>query len=190
VSTEFDQLLAEFEKFQSKIHNVDDRLASIDGMQAEIGQLEATASSPDRAVTVIAGPGGSIKDIRFTEDALKQRPQALSAAVMATLQSAVAEAARKQAVIVEEHMGTETGLVDQVLETQAESLGTTVDELRSKVAKERPEPKEPAAAPSDDFSERSVLRSEPEKGPTPEPPSSSASDGDRFLKNLFDEEDG
>jgi DNA-binding protein YbaB len=186
LSGEFDQLLAEFEKFQSKIQNVDDRLAGIDGMRGELEDLEATATSPDRAITVVAGPGGAIKDVRFTDDALRQRPQALSSALMSTLRDAVAEAARRQAAIVEEHMGDGTGLVDQVLETQAESLGTSVEELRSKLAEERPEP---ATAPADDFSERSVLRSEPEPA-APKPQATGGSDGDRFLKNLFDEEDG
>ncbi|WP_158881312.1 YbaB/EbfC family nucleoid-associated protein [Amycolatopsis anabasis] len=184
MSAEFEQLVAQFEKFQAKLANVDDRLEHLGGMQEELTGLEATATSADRSITVVAGPGGSIKDIQFTEDALKQRPQALSAALLTTLREAVAESARRQAGIVEDHMGGDLSLVDQVLETQAELLGTTVDELRSKVAEEHPKP----AEQPDDFSQRSVLRAEPET-PRPAAPAAGDSAGDRFLKNLFDEED-
>ncbi|ANN20805.1 hypothetical protein SD37_37910 [Amycolatopsis orientalis] len=186
MSAEFEQLVAEFEKFQSRIQNVDDRFANIGDMQSELSALQATASSPDRSVTVVAGPAGAIMDVRFTEEALRQRPEALSAALMSTIQQAVAESARKQAAIVEEHMGDDLHLVDQVLETQAEIFGTTVEEMRSKMAEEappRPSPESP-----DDYSERSVLKSDPEP-PRPAPPSSGGSDGDRFLKHLFEEGD-
>jgi predicted RecB family endonuclease len=136
LSAEFEQLLAEFERFQSRIRNVDDRFATIRDMQAELTALEATAGPPDRSVTVVAGPGGSVTDIRFTADAPRLSPQALSAAVMGTLRQAVAEAARTQVVIAEEHLGDDLHLIDQVLETQAELLGTSVEELRSRVRAE------------------------------------------------------
>lgn len=193
MSAEFDQLVAEFEKFQSKIRNVDDRFDGVDAMQAELGQLEATATSPDRGVTVVAGPGGAVLDVRFTEDALRQTPQALSAAVMSTLAQAVAESARRQAAIVEEHLGDDMGLVDQVLETQAEAFGTTVEELRAKMAEETPAtPPAAAASASDsaeDFSEQSFLSADDQPAPPTPQPAPSASQGDEFLRNLFDEED-
>ncbi|MFE0027772.1 YbaB/EbfC family nucleoid-associated protein [Amycolatopsis sp. NPDC059021] len=183
MSAEFDQLVAEFERFQSKIRNVDDRLAGIEGMRAELGALEATAISPDRGVTVVAGPGGAVLDVRFTEEALRQSPQALSAALMSTLREAVAESARRQASIVEEHMGDDLGLTDQVLESQAELFGTSVEEMRSRMAAETTA----APAPPDDFSEQSFVRRAEE--PPPAAPPSGGSEGDTFLRKLFDEED-
>ncbi|MFD5246427.1 YbaB/EbfC family nucleoid-associated protein [Amycolatopsis sp. NPDC058340] len=188
MSAEFEQLVAQFDKFQSQLQNVDDRLANIGGMQDELSRIEATASSSDRSVTVTAGPGGAIMDVKFTEDALRQRPDALSAALMSTIQQAVAESARKQATIVEGHMGDDLNLVDQVLETQAELFGTSVEEMRARMEEESPA--QPAAEQSDDYSERSVLKSadDPQRPPAPQPPASSGSDGDRFLKNLFDDD--
>jgi hypothetical protein len=183
VSAEFEQLVAEFERFQSKITTVDDRSANIGEMRAELTHLQATAISPDRAISVTAGPGGSILAIDFTEDAVRQPARALSAAVMATLQQAVAESARRQAAIVEEHMGDGMHIVDQVLETQAELFGTTVEDLRSKMTS--PVAGEPAQESAEDFSEQSFLTdtdSTPQQAPAP-------SQGDEFLKNLFDEED-
>lgn len=185
MSAEFDQLVAKFEEFQAGLKNVDDRFANLGAMQADLSTLEATATSPDRSVTVVAGPGGAVLDIRVTDQALSRGAQALSITLMTTLRDAVAEAARKQASIVEEHMGDDLHLVDQVLETQAEVLGTSVDELRSKMDEATPERRRPDH--SDDFSEQTVLRST-EEPPRPAPPASGGSDGDRFLKNLFDED--
>ena len=49
-------------------------------------QLRATAVSPDRGVTVVAGPGGSILGVEFRPEAHRPSVQALSRAVMTTLQ--------------------------------------------------------------------------------------------------------
>jgi DNA-binding protein YbaB len=185
LSAEFEQLVAQFETFQSKLKNVDDQFAGIGEMQAELTRLEASVTSPDGAITVISGPGGSVTDVRFTKAALEQSPQALSAALMTTMGQAIAESARRQATIVDEHLGGELNIVDQVLEAQADAFGISVDELKSRM------PENAAPAPqSDDFSERTILSeaTDPPPRPSPPPPPPS-SQGDSFLKNLFDEED-
>ncbi len=155
-------------------------------MQDELTELRATATSPDKAVTVVAGPGGAVLDVTFTEDALRQSPAALSAAVMATLGQAVAAAARQQAAIVEEHMGGDMNLVDQVLETQAAVFGTSVEEMREKLAEETAAPEARVGGLL-----RAVLRparGEPEQpAPPASPPAGSA--GDSYLRKLFDQED-
>ncbi|MGW5716608.1 YbaB/EbfC family nucleoid-associated protein [Amycolatopsis sp. NPDC003865] len=181
MAAEFDQLVAEFERFQSGIRNVDDRFAGLGAMRQELTELRASASSADGGVTVVTGPGGAVLDVKFTDAALAKGPQALSAVLMTTLREAVGEAARRQVVLVQEHLGDELGLVDQVLETQAEAFGTTVEELRSKLTREEEE-----AAQPEDFSEQRVLRQA--DAPQP-PPASGGSAGDTFLRNLFDEED-
>ncbi|MFJ7210443.1 YbaB/EbfC family nucleoid-associated protein [Amycolatopsis sp. NPDC098790] len=178
MAAEFDQLLAEFERFQSGIRDVDDRFAGLGAMQRQLTELRASASSPDGGVTVLTGPGGAVLDVRFTDAALAKGPQALSAALMTTLREAVGEAARRQVVLVQEHLGDELGLVDQVLETQAEAFGTTVEELRSKLTQDEPAP--------EDFSEQRILR---QADAPPPPPTTSGSAGDTFLRSLFDEED-
>jgi hypothetical protein len=112
----------------------------------------------------------------------------LSAALMSTLRQAIAESARRQACIVEEHLGDDLNLVDQVLEAQAEVFGTTVEELRSKMTEgARP----PLANPGDDFSEQSFLTdTDPaDPSPRPAPPAAGGSQADAFFKNLFDEEE-
>lgn len=184
MSAEFDQLVAEFQRFEAGIRDADERFAGLDAMRQELTRLRATAASPDGGVTVVTGPGGAVLDVEFTDAALAKGPQALSAALMTTLREAVGAAARRQAVIVQEHVGDD-GLVEQVLEAQAEAFGTSVEELRSKLAEETAPP---IAAP-EDFSEDRVLRKADAPDPPAAPPASGGSAGDSFLRNLFDEED-
>lgn len=151
MSAEFDQLVAQFEQFQSKLHRVDQQVAGIDEMQQELAAMEVVATSPDRAVTVVAGPSGAIKDIRLSDIAMRRPPHALAGAIMATLRQAVAEAARRQAGIVENALGDDMHLTDQVLETQAQLFGVSPQELRAMTeqaaAGQNPPPVAPPAAP-------------------------------------------
>ncbi|MFC4001572.1 YbaB/EbfC family nucleoid-associated protein [Prauserella oleivorans] len=192
MSAEFERLVAEFEKFKSKMKHVDTQLAGVSEMQNELGQLEATASNADRSITVTAGPGGTVKDIQLTDKALAQSPQALSAALMSTIQDAVAESARRQAAIVDSHMGgLGINITDQVIETQAELLGTSPAELRARMQDERPAARSVPVEEEyhDDYSHRNLLDDNDKSGrPTPPPPPSSGSAGDEFLKNLFDDD--
>ena len=137
VDDELEQLTQAFERFEATKRRADDRLAGYAAVKDKIAEIEATAQSPDRGVTVIAGPGGAVKDLKFTPQALQQGPSALAAATLSTMRTAVAAAARKQAAVVQEFVGDDMNVLDQVLQTQAEMLGTTVEELRRQ---DEPEP--------------------------------------------------
>ncbi len=146
MSTEFDQLVAQFEQFQSRLHRVDQQAAGIDRMQQELAALEVVATSPDRAVTVVAGPSGAIRDIRLTDQAMRRPPHALAGAIMGALRQAVAEAARRQAGIVENALGDDMKLTEQVLETQAQLFGVSPQDMRAMV-EQPPSPQAPPPAP-------------------------------------------
>jgi len=178
MSAEFDQLVAEFEAFQSRLTNVDDRFAGLADMQSKLAELEVSVTAPDRSVTVVAGVGGAVRDIRFTEAAVHLGVQRLGATVMSALQEAVAEAARRHAVIVAEYAGDDAPVLEQVLQTQAEVTGVPIEELRARAAAETG----PAPAGEEDSI---VFRD------TPLPPQAAgtASDADEFLRTVFDEED-
>lgn len=176
MTAEFDQLVAEFEQFQAQLRNVDDRFEELAGMREELAGLEAVAVSADRSVTVVAGPGGAVKDVRLTEAALTLGPQRLGSMIMSTLHEAVADAARQQAGIVQEYAG-DVPVLDQVLETQAEVTGTSVEELREKM---RP------ARPVED--EGTVFQDTAPPAPTRRD-DDDMGDADSFLRNLSDEED-
>ncbi|WP_326568094.1 YbaB/EbfC family nucleoid-associated protein [Amycolatopsis rhabdoformis] len=183
MSAELDRLVAEFEKFQSRIKQAEASFAKVGDMQDEVTALEATAMSPDRAVTVVAGAGGSVKDIRLTEAALKQQPQQLATTLLSTLHRAVADAALKQAGIVDAHVGAAFGVdvSGQVLEAQAEAMGTTADELKSNASEAQPAPRRLS---DDDLEHGDILRhDEPPAAPPPPPPAKPADDGVRRLWN-------
>jgi DNA-binding protein YbaB len=188
MSAEMDRLVAEFDKFQSKVKAAQTQFAQVGEMQEELTALEAQAVSADRSITVVAGPSGSVKGIRLTADALRQQPQQLADAILATLHQAVAEATRRQAGIVDAHVGAAFNLdvSEQVFEAQAEALGTTAAELKSQLPPEQPA--RPERDEEADFDQESVLRKEddPDAGPQP---SGGSSAGDQFLRNLFDEEE-
>jgi DNA-binding protein YbaB len=181
MSAEFDQLVAEFEKFQSTLRRADDQLADVALMQSELSALEVSVTSPDRTVTVLSGVGGSIKDIQFTEGATQLGPQRLGSVVMTAVREAVAEAARRQASIVQQYAGGDAPVLDQVLETQAQVTGVSVEELRAKVEQEAPPRRmEPVGE-----EEQSVVF----RDSTPPPPQAAGDAADSFLKSVWDEED-
>ncbi|UKD53920.1 YbaB/EbfC family nucleoid-associated protein [Amycolatopsis sp. FU40] len=190
MSEEMDRLVAEFEKFQTKLKQAEAQFAKVGDMQEELNALEAQVMSPDRSVTVVAGPSGSVKDLRLSPDALRQQPDQLASTILATLHQAVAESARKQAGIVDEHVGTAFGLnvSEQVLEAQAAGMGTTVDELESNLPEAQPQRQAAPVRDEEDFANNNLLRAEQQPTqPAPPPPSTSA--GDQFLKNLFNDEE-
>jgi DNA-binding protein YbaB len=212
-SAAFEQLVAQFERFQSQMQRVDQQFANIGEMQQQLTEMEAVVTSADRAVTVVAGPSGSIKDIRLTDLAMRRPPQALAAELMTTLQRAVAEAARRQAGIVEGAIGDDMKLSDQVLETQSQLFGMSKEDLRTATAGEAttpppavalpprppmpaappaPQPapvRRPAPEPQDDFSDQNVMRSNSWNDRSPQPPAAPSKQDGRFL-NLYDDEDG
>lgn len=145
-SAEFEQLVAQFERFQSKMQRVEQDFSKVGEMQQQLAEMEAVATSADRAVTVVAGPSGAIKDIRLTDLAMRRPPAALASELMSTLQKAIAEAARLQAGIVEGAMGTGMNLSAQVMETQAQLFGMSKEDLKAATAHEAPAPPPPAVA--------------------------------------------
>ncbi|MFS8099833.1 YbaB/EbfC family nucleoid-associated protein [Lentzea alba] len=163
------------------MQHVDKQFANIGEMQQQLTEMEAVATSADRAVTVVAGPSGTIKAIRLTDQAMRRSPQALAAELMSTLQQAVAEAARRQAGIVEGAIGTDMKLSDQVLETQAQLFGMSKEDLRAATAADGstppplppaaahpPRPPMPAAPPAPQPGQ--VRQPPPARRPAPEPP--------------------
>jgi len=68
-----------------------DRLNHYAEMKEEITKIQATVGSSDRCVTVVAGPGGSVLDIRLSDEAFHSvSPQSLAASITSTLRVAVA----------------------------------------------------------------------------------------------------
>lgn len=184
---EFERLTQEFEKFQNKIKSFQQQAVDAEAMSQEITELEAQATSQDGTVTVVAGPGGSIKDIHFSRDARKHGEAQLSSVVMSTLRQAVATSARRQAAIVERYTGPGLGILDKVMEAQQQAFAEEQQRPTPlPPAEPRPTPR-PAPEPHDE-DHGSVLR---KGGPRREgPPAGQSRPSNRgVLRNLGREED-
>ncbi|GAA4620761.1 YbaB/EbfC family nucleoid-associated protein [Saccharopolyspora hordei] len=103
-------------------------------MREQINAVEVTTTSPDRSVTVVASPGG-VTDIQFTQDAMRKSPGELSNTVMSTLQQAVAEAARRQAEVVQEHV-PDSDVLERVLRTQEQLFHSDAAQQRGTAAED------------------------------------------------------
>lgn len=149
MSAELERLAAEFEKFQNKIKQAEVKFSGLAEMRDQLARLEAVATSPDRTVRVVAGASGAVLDLQLTPEAMRKPAPALAAMIMTTLRTAVAEAARRQAGIVDENVGGAFGLdtTDRVKQAQAEAL-----DVQPK-AKRPPRPKD-----EDDFSQNTIYR--------------------------------
>ncbi|WP_440900745.1 YbaB/EbfC family nucleoid-associated protein [Actinosynnema sp.] len=175
MSADFEQLVAQFERFQARMTRVEGQFAGVDDMRQRLAELEVAATSADRSVTVVAGPSGAVLDIRLTEQAVRKPAHALAGELMSTLRKAVAEAARRQAGIVDgalgEAFGDDLDLTEQVLETQAELFGMSKEELRAVTADEATAPPQqaPPRPPGPPVPPAPPARPAPPQGPTPPP---------------------
>ena len=129
MSAELDRLAAEFEKFQGRIREAEARFSGIGAVQDRLAELEVVATSPDRAVRVVAGAGGAVKDIQLQADAMRRPASALAQTIMATLREAVAEAVRQQAQVLDGTFGVNTS--EQVRQAQEQAMGTAAPEPAS-----------------------------------------------------------
>ncbi|AIJ20738.1 YbaB/EbfC family nucleoid-associated protein [Amycolatopsis methanolica] len=183
------------EQLQQKLRRIDElkqqgeqRQAAFTRMKHEIGELSITVSSPDRGVTVVAGPGGSVQSVRVSEQALQGSAIQLSSTITTTIHEAVAAAARRQAAIVQDALGPSSNVLEQVLQTQAEAFGTSVAALKATVADERPVvPQRPIDQGADFAEEDFLAEQQPARPARPEVRRRPAEDDD-FL-DPFDEGD-
>ncbi|OLF15395.1 YbaB/EbfC family nucleoid-associated protein [Actinophytocola xanthii] len=157
MSSHMDQMIAEFEKFGARIRQAEARFAGVSDMGERVAQVESVATSPDRNVTVVAGAGGMVTDIRLAPGAMRLGPAELSATIMTALREAVAGAARQQAGIVDEVFGGAFGVntSEQVRQAQAEAFGTPEDRAASQdetsSSRRRPTPSD-----DDDFDQDTI----------------------------------
>jgi DNA-binding protein YbaB len=161
MSAQMDQLIAQFENFQAKVRQAEVRFSGVGDMQERIAQVESTATSPDGTVTVVAGAGGTVTDLRLTAGATRVEAGQLATTILSTLRRAVAGAAQQQAGIVDDTFGDALGVDTsaQVREAQAEAFGTTGEPAASEPQAQQPAPRRrPAPRDDDYFEENTILR--------------------------------
>jgi DNA-binding protein YbaB len=116
------QLLARIEAIDTAAAGNRQRAETYQRMADELKGVQGRATSPDGVVTVVAGAGGEVTAITFTEAVRQVPPAALSATVLHTLAAARASAARMQAEVVRRGLG-DTELLDRVLDADERLFG-------------------------------------------------------------------
>lgn len=117
-----DQLLRRIETIDTAAAGNRRRAEAYEQMAGELKDVTGEASSPDGAVTVVAGPGGEVRSITFADRIRDVAPPALAASVMHTIAAARAAAARRQAEVVRSGLG-DTELLDKVLDSDEQLFG-------------------------------------------------------------------
>jgi DNA-binding protein YbaB len=83
------------EEMRWQLKQIDDRKADNQRILAGIaGSEHTTVVSPDRAVTVLAGPGGVVSEVRLAPEAMRSDAVTLSRTITAAIREAVAAAGR------------------------------------------------------------------------------------------------
>jgi DNA-binding protein YbaB len=163
MSAQMEQLLAQFQNFQDKVRQAETRFAGVGDMQERIAQVESTVTSPDGNVTVVAGAGGTVTDLRLAVGATHLEAGRLATIIMTTLRQAVAAAVQQQAGIVDDAFGDTLGVnvSEQVREAQAEAVGTPAEDAASQ--QQAPPPaarprRRPSSGDDDYFDDGPILR--------------------------------
>jgi DNA-binding protein YbaB len=163
MSAHMDQLIAQFGNFRAKIREAEARFEGVGEMQQQIAEIANTATSPDGNVTVVAGAGGAVTDLRLSPAAMRLDHSQLSTLILSTMRQAVAGAVQQQAGIVDRTFGDTLGVdtSEQVRQAQAEAFGTS-EQAPASQQETAQEPRRTArrpAPPDDDyFDEGPILR--------------------------------
>lgn len=100
-----EELWARLERIRDRQAEHEVLLGSLTAARAELAAITASATSPDGAVTVVAGPGGIVRSVRLAEHAMRHTAAALSGVIDATVRQAVTRATREQLAIVRDRLG-------------------------------------------------------------------------------------
>lgn len=211
------------EKLQQQLDRIgkmkqqtDARFARLDGLKEQMESIEASVTSPDKAVTVVAGPGGGVKSIKFGEEARKLSPTQLSQSATTTLQQAVAQAARQQAEVVQGAMGEDSNVLERVMKTQEQIFGAVPGEdapapkpaapdpepqredpsqaARPAASAWRPAQQQPRREPEPRYDDEeegfgSVFETEPERPSRPSQPQRNRNRDDEYMRFYNNEDD-
>lgn len=142
-----EQMRQVLDRMERRHGEAEQRMAGYEQMGHELESLEVSVVSPDRAVTVTAGAGGGVKSVELRQEAMRMTNQKLGRLITETIQRAAADAAKRQAAIVQELAGERLDVVGQVFKAQEQVFGTPEGTERPDTRVER---SRPARAQTDD----------------------------------------
>ena len=95
-------------------------------LRAELQDMVATATSPDRGVSVTVRPGGAVQDIVLNERAMRHGPQTLANMIKAAIQQATVEVNTRLAERTQEFAGPGLDVMSMV-QSRLPEIGTATD---------------------------------------------------------------
>lgn len=97
-------------------------------LQSAIQDMQGTATSPDRSVTVTVAASGAVVDLKLAPNAVRQSASALQQQIMATIREATANAAEQMNNAVAPILGDQFEQFQQAFTAQAPTLKPPADD--------------------------------------------------------------
>ncbi|WP_190822864.1 YbaB/EbfC family nucleoid-associated protein [Saccharopolyspora pogona] len=161
------------ERIQEMMRKFEEQAQKASELQSAMQGMQATASSPDRSVTVTVAPSGAVLDLRLAPNAVRQSANDLQQQIMATIRQATASAAEQLNNTVAPILGDQFDKFQEAFNVEGMAIKPTAGD-------ETPAPESPAPPPA-------AHRAPPESPATPRRPQQASADydGDDFSSGSF-----
>ncbi|MER7014132.1 YbaB/EbfC family nucleoid-associated protein [Saccharopolyspora sp. NPDC000359] len=126
------------DRIQEMMRRFEEQAQKASELQSAIQDMQGTASSADRSVTVTVAASGAVLDLKLAPNAVRQSANELQQQIMATIRQATSNAAEQMNNAVAPILGDQYDQFQQAFSAQAPTLQPPADDGAT------PEP--PAAA--------------------------------------------
>lgn len=82
------------ERIQEMMRRLEEQAQKASDLQSAMQNMQGTASSPDRSVTVTVGPSGAVLYLQLAPNAVRQSADALQQQILTAIREATANAAQ------------------------------------------------------------------------------------------------
>lgn len=110
------------ERIQEMLRRFEEQAQKASELQSAVQNLQGTATSPDRSVTVTVAASGALMDLKLAPNAVRQSASALQQQIMATIREATATAAEQMNNAVAPILGDQYEQFQQAFNAQAPTL--------------------------------------------------------------------
>ncbi|MEV6226392.1 YbaB/EbfC family nucleoid-associated protein [Saccharopolyspora shandongensis] len=117
------------ERIQEMMRKFEEQAQKASELQSKMQDMQGTASSQDRSVTVTVAPSGAVLDLRLAPNAVRQSANELQQQIMATIRQATAIAAEQMNDAVAPILGDQFDKFQEAFNVEGMAIKpTAVDE--------------------------------------------------------------
>ncbi|KAA5831882.1 YbaB/EbfC family nucleoid-associated protein [Saccharopolyspora hirsuta] len=116
------------ERIQAMMRRFEEQAQKASELQSAMQDMQGTASSQDRSVTVTVAASGAVLDLKLAPNAVRQSANDLQQQIMATIRQATANAAEKMNSAVAPILGDQYEQFQQAFNAQAPTLKPQPDD--------------------------------------------------------------